>query len=276
MLRLLSKKTLATAAAEKTHRGYTLYPQLVDSECVKNLLDEARQTQAWAKIFNRNNRRSVAAAGAVGQEVALKIHRFLIQDACILDLFQHDVRLIQHSSKTASYLRSLPGCAEQAEHRDFRHWNCTVQSRMKPCSCIIFLQDATETSGSRLKFWTVDAQGKVCSHIVHGRAGDLLVFAGDIFYCLTSSTYRFNSAMSRRRVHIFLQAMLFITEWIPMMKTTGYFFTARQEKIRFRGAPNRRMSKIKSKTKNYIGNFMVHFISALDFNTLTDIILPQK
>ncbi len=242
MLKFLSKKTLATAAAEKTHRGYTLYPQLLDSVCVADLLQEARQLQTWAKIFNRNNKRSVAAAGAKGQEVALKIHRFLIEDACILHAFQHDACLIQHPSKTASYLKSMPGCAEQEQHRDFRHWNCTVQSRMKPCSCIIFLQDATETSGSRLKFWNVDAQGNVCSHIVHGRAGDLLVFAGDIFYCLTSSTsiYRFNVAMSRRRVHIFLQAMLFITEWIPMRRTIGYFFIARQEKIRFRGAPHRR------------------------------------
>jgi hypothetical protein len=190
MLKFLSRKTLATAAAEKIHRGYTLYPQLVDSECVKNLLDEAKQTQKWAKIFNGNNKRSVAAAGPVGKEVALHIHRFLIQDACILDSFQHDVRLIKKSGKTASYLRSLPGCAEQAQHRDFRHWNCTVQSRMKPCSCIIFLQDATETSGSRLKFWSVDAEGNVCSHTVHGRAGDLLVFAGDIFYCLTSMVLR--------------------------------------------------------------------------------------
>jgi hypothetical protein len=57
-----------------------LYPQLLDSVQVTALLHEARQTETWANIFNRNSQRSVAAAGVVGQDVALKSHHFLIED----------------------------------------------------------------------------------------------------------------------------------------------------------------------------------------------------
>ena len=108
------------------------------------------------------------------------MHRFLTEDACILDAHAHTVDLIQHEDKTASFLWSRPGCGEQPPHADFSPWGCTIpNSRLKPLSCIVFLKKATDSSGSRIKIWRIDAAGKTIAEIVKGNAGDLLVFEGE-------------------------------------------------------------------------------------------------
>jgi hypothetical protein len=180
---LLSPKTLATAAVEKAHNGFAIYRGLLNSGCVKELLKEAASAQNWVPIFNQNRKRRVATAGPVGRQVALWIHHYLTKDACILDEKTHAVDLIQHEHKTASFLWSEPGCQEQQPHSDFPPWHCTVESRFKPLSCIIFLKNATDTSGSRIKIWRINEAGDTVFEIVKGNAGDLLVFEGD-FSCL--------------------------------------------------------------------------------------------
>jgi hypothetical protein len=64
-LNILSPKTLATAVVEKLHQGFSMYPGLLNSACVANLLQEAQgiADQEWSDIFNKNRKRSVAAAG---------------------------------------------------------------------------------------------------------------------------------------------------------------------------------------------------------------------
>ena len=119
-LNTLSAAALSRAAAEKTHQGYTLYPGLVEAATVKKLLSHAQAATAWSNIFNDNKKRSVAAASPLGRNVAKAIHQFLTETACILDSFQHAKVLMQHKSKTASFLRSEAGCAEQPPHRDAR------------------------------------------------------------------------------------------------------------------------------------------------------------
>ena len=178
----LSPKTLATAAVEKVHNGFAIYPELLNCTGVQKLLQEARsfRPEKWDPIFNPDKLRRVATAGTFGRKVALWIHHFLTKDACILDEYHHAVELIQHENKTASFLRSLPGCGEQAPHRDFSPWNCTInRSRFKPLSCIVFLKNATNSSGSRIKIWRIDEAGNTVFEIMKGNAGDLLVFEGD-------------------------------------------------------------------------------------------------
>ena len=176
-LNTLSAAAVSRAAAEKTHQEYTLYPGLVEAKTVEMLLSDAQAATAWSNIFNDNKKRSVAAASPLGRNVAKAIHQFLTETACILDSFQHAKVLMQHKSKTASFLRSEAGCAEQPPHRDFIDWKCTVEQRQKPVGCILFLQRATQTNGSRIKFHIV-IDGKKCERIVHGNEGDLLVFSG--------------------------------------------------------------------------------------------------
>jgi hypothetical protein len=143
-------------------------------------LQEATRQTTWIPIFNPDKKRRVGTAGSFGQKVALEMHRFLTEDACILDPYAHAVDLIQHKDKTASFLWSLPGCREQPPHADFRPWGCSIQnSRLKPLSCIVFLKKATDSSGSRIKIWRIDAAGKTICEIVKGNAGDLLVFEGE-------------------------------------------------------------------------------------------------
>jgi hypothetical protein len=180
-LNILSPKTLATAVVEKLHQGFSMYPGLLNSACVANLLQEAQgiADQEWSDIFNKNRKRSVAAAGPVGRQVALLVHRYLTEEACILDDNRHAVELIQCDSKTASFLRSQAGCKEQVPHSDFSPWHCSMKPRSKPLSCIIFLQHVTESSGSRIKFWKIDEEGKLAFEIVKGNPGDLLVFEGN-------------------------------------------------------------------------------------------------
>jgi hypothetical protein len=176
----LSSKTLSTAAVEKVHKGFAIYPELLNSAGVEKLLKEARNKKTWNPIFNPDNNRRVGTAGSFGQNVALEMHRFLTEDACILDAHAHTVDLIQHKDKTASFLWSLPGCREQPPHADFRPWGCKYQnSRLKPISCIVFLKKATDSSGSRIKIWMIDAAGNTIFEIVKGNAGDLLVFEGE-------------------------------------------------------------------------------------------------
>jgi hypothetical protein len=175
---------MATAAVEKVHNGFAIYPELLNSTGVTKLLQEAKsfEEQKWDPIFNPDKKRRVATAGPFGQQVALWIHRYLAEDACILDKYSHAVDLIQHKDKTASFLWSLPGCGEQAPHRDFSPWECTMQNpRLKPLSCIVFLKNATNSSGSRIKIWRIDEAGEKVFEIDKGNAGDLLVFEGGEF-----------------------------------------------------------------------------------------------
>lgn len=178
-LNILSPKTLATAVVEKLHQGFSMYHGLLNSACVANLLQEAQGMAEWSDIFNKNRKRSVAAAGPVGRQVALLVHRYLTEEACILDEHSHAVELIQHDSKTASFLRSQAGCKEQVPHSDFSPWHCSMKPRSKPLSCIIFLQHVNKSSGSRIKFWKIDEEGKLAFEIVKGNPGDLLVFEGN-------------------------------------------------------------------------------------------------
>jgi hypothetical protein len=177
----LSAKTLSTAAVEKVHNGYAIYPELLNSAGVAKLLQEATQQTQWESIFNPDKKRQVTTAGTFGQKVALWMHRYLTEEACILDKYAHAVDLIKHKDKTASFIWSSPGCREQTPHRDFIPWGCTMQkSRSKPLSCIVFLKKATDSSGSRIKIWRIDAAGNTVFKIVKGNAGDLLVFEGDL------------------------------------------------------------------------------------------------
>jgi hypothetical protein len=93
-LNILSPKTLATAVVEKLHQGFSMYHGLLNSACVANLLQEAKGIAEWSDIFNKNRKRSVAAAGPVGRQVALLVHRYLTEEACILDENSHAVELI--------------------------------------------------------------------------------------------------------------------------------------------------------------------------------------
>jgi hypothetical protein len=176
----LSPKTLSTAAVEKVHKGFAIYPELLNHDGVAKLLAEASQRTTWYPIFNPDKKRSVVTAGSFGQQVALWMHRYLMEDACILDAYAHTVDLIKHKDKTASFLWSQPGCKEQPPHADFSPWGCKIQnSRLKPLSCIVFLKKATDSSGSRIKIWRIDAAGNTITEIVKGNAGDLLVFEGE-------------------------------------------------------------------------------------------------
>jgi hypothetical protein len=50
-----------------------------------------------------------STAGSCGRKVALWMHRYLREDACILDAYAHAVDLIEHKDKTASYTNNPAG-----------------------------------------------------------------------------------------------------------------------------------------------------------------------
>lgn len=178
----LSPKTLSKAAVEKVHKGFAIYPELLNSAGVSKLLEEVTTKTIWHPIFNPDKKRRVGTAGRFGQAVALWTHRYLREEACILDAYAHAVDLIDHKDKLASFLWSSAGCREQTPHADFRPWGCRIQnSRLKPLSCIFFLKKATDSNGSRIKIWRKDAEGNTIVEIVKGNAGDLLVFEGEFF-----------------------------------------------------------------------------------------------
>ncbi len=116
-----------------------LQPKCVGDICKKE--DREPRQVNMHPIFNPDKKRRVGTAGCFGQKVALWTHRYLREEACILDAYAHAVDLINHKDKMASFLWSSAGCREQTPHADFRPWGCRIQnSRSKPLSCIFFLK----------------------------------------------------------------------------------------------------------------------------------------